>query len=729
MSQTKPEASSPASPRLRSSRWAIAFGATVGGAALLWSSTAPAQTSASAQAGSESLSPIVVTATRYAESSLDLPVSIDVVDKREIQQGQLEENLSESLAGVPGASVENRQNYAQDLQISIRGFGARSSFGVRGVRLYSDGIPGTMPDGQGQFSQFDLDSADRIEVLRGPFSALYGNASGGVISVFTEDGPPGYAVGGAAVVGPFNTQRYALKAGGTDGDLNYMIDAAHFSTDGYREHSAAERNHFNSKVRFELANNAHLTFVANAVETPFVQDPLGLTQAQLVDPTQAGIGAVTYNTRKNLSQEQAGIIYEQTLSDGIDIYAMVYGGHRATTQFQAIPQSTELISTSPGGIIDLGHVYGGTDVHVSDQLSLLGTPLRLTAGVSYDDLDETRYGYLNYIGSDLGVEGALRRDQTNRAFNTDEYLQGQWDPSVQWRLLAGLRHSLVDIGSYDRLAAPGVEPLTAVHYEATNPVAGVTYRVEPDVSVYAAYGRGFETPTLNDLAYRSVNGNPPGLNIGLRPAHSDNYEAGLKTSDPRLAFDFTGFYIDTHDELAVQQNSGGRSVYQNIPETERRGAEVGATGILGAGFSSRLAYTWMRAEVAQSYETCITTPCIDRPVAVGSRLPAVPENSLYAGLTWRPMKWGLSATLEAVGRAQIYANDLNTAAAAGFWDENFKVGLEQTLKEWHLTEFLRLDNIANRHYEETLIVNESNMRYFEPDPGRVVYLMLTATWQ
>ena len=158
----------------------------------------------------------------------------------------------------------------------------------------------------------------------------------------------------------------------------------------------------------------------------------------------------------------------------------------------------------------------------------------------------------------------------------------------------------------------------------------MTYRALPDVSLYAAYGRGFETPTLNDLAYRSVNGNPPGLNIGLRPAHSDNYEVGLKTSDPRLAFDLTAFYIDTHDELAVQQNSGGRSVYQNIPETERRGAEVGATGLLGAGFSSRLAYTWIRAEVAQSYETCITTPCIDHPVPVGNRLPAVPENSLYA---------------------------------------------------------------------------------------------------
>jgi iron complex outermembrane receptor protein len=544
-------------------------------------------------------------------------VSIDRVDQREIQQGQLEENLSESLAGVPGASVENRQNYAQDLQISIRGFGARSSFGTRGVRLYSDGIPGTMPDGQGQFSQFDLGSADHIEVLRGPFSALYGNSSGGVISIFTEDGPPGAELGATAVAGPFDTHRYALKAGGTESSLNYVVDAAHFDTDGYRDHSSAQRNNFNSKVRLDLDNHARLTLVANVVETPYVQDPLGLTAAQLAaNPVQAGTNAVLYNTRKNLSQEQAGIIYEQPLAEGLDLTAMIYGGHRATTQYQAILKSAEAVPTSPGGIIDLGRVFGGTDVHVSDEVSLAGTPLRLTAGVSYDDLDETRYGYLNYIGTELGVEGALRRDQTNHAFNTDEYAQAQWDPATQWRVLAGVRHSLVDIASEDHLAAPGVEPLTAVHYEATNPVAGVTYRATPDVSLYAAYGRGFETPTLNDLAYRSVNGNPPGLNIGLRPAHSDNYEAGLKTAGPGLTFDLTGFYIETQDELAVQQSSGGRSVYQNIPETERRGAEAGLTDSLGAGFSTRVAYTWLRAEVAQAYTTCITLPCVDHTVGL-----------------------------------------------------------------------------------------------------------------
>jgi iron complex outermembrane recepter protein len=709
------------------SHWAIRRGLALG-MTLAWSCCIRAQTPAAAGAPESGLSPIVVTATRSPESSLDLPVSIDRVDQREIQQGQPEENMSESLAGVPGASIETRQNYAQDLQISIRGFGARSSFGTRGVRLYSDGIPGTMPDGQGQFSQFDLGSADHIEVLRGPFSALYGNASGGVISVFSEDGPPGSEIGATAVVGPFDTHRYSLKAGGTASDLNYMLDAAHFDTDGYRDHSSAERNHFNSKVRLELENHARITLIANVVESPYIQDPLGLTAAQLgADPRQAGTNALLYNTRKNLSQEQAGIIYEQTLFAGLDLSATLYGGHRATTQFQAILKSVELTPTSPGGIIDLGHVYGGTDVHVSDQLLLAGTPLKLTAGLSYDDLDETRYGYLNYIGTALGVEGALRRDQTNHAFNTDEYVQAQWDPAAQWRVLTGLRHSLVDVASEDHLAAPSVEPLTAVHYEATNPVAGVTYRANPNVSLYAAYGRGFETPTLNDLAYRSVNGNPPGLNIGLRPAHSDNYEAGIKSAGSHLAFDLTGFYIDTHDELAVQQSSGGRSVYQNIPETERRGAEAGMSATLPAEFSARVAYTWLRAEVAQPYSTCITSPCIDHTVAVGSRLPAVPENSLYMALSWRPQKWGFSTTLEAVGRAQIYANDLDTAAADGYWVENLKVGFEQAMQGWNLSEFARIDNILNRSYVDSVILNDTNMRYFEPEPGRVFYLMLAAT--
>ncbi len=244
---------------------------------------------------------MVVTATRIAEDSRDLPISIDRVDAQTIQSGQLQVNLSESLVTVPGVSAQNRQNYAQDLQLSVRGFGARSNFGVRGVRLYSDGIPGTMPDGQGQFSQFDLSSAGHIEVLRGPFSALYGNSSGGVISIFTEDAKPGYSYGAQAEYGTFNTQRYDLKTTGDNGAVNYVVDTSHFQTNGYRVHSDAQRNLFNSKLSLAPSDTSKLTIVGNAIETPFTQDPLGLTRAQFeANPTQAGVNAMP-TTRAKIS--------------------------------------------------------------------------------------------------------------------------------------------------------------------------------------------------------------------------------------------------------------------------------------------------------------------------------------------------------------------------------------------------------------------------------------------
>jgi iron complex outermembrane receptor protein len=689
------------------------------------------------------LAPIVVTGTWVAQSSADLPASVDRVDRAAIQEGQLQVNLSESLMTVPGVSAQSRQNYAQDLQISVRGFGARSSFGVRGVRLYSDGIPGTMPDGQGQFSQFDLGSADHIEVLRGPFSALYGNSSGGVIAVFTADAQPGYSVGSTAEYGTFNTQRYALTTTGADGLLNYVVDAAHFQTDGFRFHSEAERNNFNTKVRLAVRDTSTLTLIGNAVQTPFVQDPLGLTRAQLaVNREQSGVGAISYNTRKDLAQEQAGAIYDQKLSADDDFTTTLYTGHRATTQFQAIPQATQQNAPLyPGGVIDLSRAFWGLDAHVADHRSIAETPLQVVAGMSYDDLQEARKGYLNYIGSQLGVEGALRRDEANHVYDFDQYLQAQWDPAARWRLIAGVRHSSVEVASHNHLpgiAAPDSGVRSGVRYSAVNPVAGVTFRAAPAVNVYGSYGKGFETPTLNDLAYRSTNGSLPGLNLALKPARSNNFELGLKAGNDRLRANLAGFSIKTEDELAVLANSNGRTVNQNIGETTRRGAELGLDAAWDGGFSARLAYTYIRAVVAKSYYTCVGAPC--RPpatitgklpanyvlVAAGSYLPAVPMNALYAGVTWKYSPWGFTTTVEAQSRARIYTDDRNSDAASGFWVANVRAGFEQESRHWRFSEYARLDNLANRDYVGSVIVNESNSRFFEAAPGRTAYVMFNA---
>jgi len=685
------------------------------------------------------LAPIVVTATRVAQSSADLPASIDLIDQHTIQSGQLQVNLSESLMTVPGVSAQNRQNYAQDLQLSVRGFGARSSFGVRGVRLYSDGIPGTMPDGQGQFSQFDLSSAGRIEVLRGPFSALYGNSSGGVIAVFTEDATPGHSVAGTAEYGTFNTQRYAVKTTGSDEVVNYVVDAAHFQTDGYRFHSDAERNNFNAKLRFAASESSTVTVVANAIETPFVQDPLGLTRAQLAaNPEQAGTGAIPFNTRKSLGQEQLGLVFDDKLSGNDEVSSTVYTGHRATTQFQAIPQATQQNAPLyPGGVIDLDRAFWGVDAHVTDQRNIAGTSLQVVAGVSYDDLEEARKGYLNYVGSQLGVEGAVRRDEANHVYDFDQYLQGQWDPAARWRLSAGLRNSIVEVASHNHLQGI-TEPDSGVRYSAVNPVAGVTFRAASAVNMYGSYGKGFETPTLNDLAYRSTNGSLPGLNLALKPARSDNFEVGVKAGGGQVRADLAVFYVKTKDELAVLANSSGRTVNQNIGETTRRGAELGVDALWGGGFSARVAYTYIRAVVAQAYYTCVGAPC--RPpatltgplpanyvlVAAGDHLPAVPMNALYAGLTWEYAPWGFRSTVEAQSRSRIYTDDRNSDAAAGYWVANLRAGFEQESKRWRFSEYARLDNLANRDYVGSVIVNESNSRFFEAAPGRTAYIMFNA---
>jgi iron complex outermembrane recepter protein len=687
----------------------------------------------------DDLSSVVVTATRIPENARDLPVSIDRVDAQTIQQGQLQMNLSESLVTVPGVSAQSRQNYAQDLQLSVRGFGARSSFGVRGVRLYSDGIPGTMPDGQGQFSQFDLGSADRIEVLRGPFSALYGNSSGGVIAIFTEDAKPGYFTEGTTEYGTFNTQRYALKTTGDNGEVNYVIDGSHFQTDGYRDHSYAERNLFNTKVSLEPTETSKLTIVGNAIQTPFVQDPLGLTQAQLdANPRQAGVNAIAYDTRKSLDQEQLGVAYQDQFNPADELFASAYTGHRGTTQFQAIPQATqEAAPLYPGGVIDLDRAYYGMDVHVADQRAPGGTPLTIVGGLNFDDLAETRQGYLNYIGSQLGVQGALRRDETNYVYDFDQYLQAQWDPAARWRLIGGVRNSTVHVTSHGHLAVLD-DADSGVQYSAVDPVAGIIFRATSALNVYGSYGKGFETPTLNDLAYRSVDGSLPGLNLGLKPARSDNYEVGIKAGNAAIRANLAAFYIKTTDELAVLQNFSGRTVDQNIDETNRRGLELAMDADWVGGFSARLAYTYIRAVVGQAYFTCVAAPCnpLQNPegplppnykeVAAGSFLPAVPKNALYAGVTWSYTPLGFTSTVDAESRARIYANDVNTAAATGYWVANVRAGFVQDSAHWRFSEFLGVDNLADRSYVGTVIVNETSSRFFEAAPGRTAYVVFTA---
>ncbi|WP_428993877.1 TonB-dependent receptor domain-containing protein [Achromobacter insuavis] len=682
---------------------------------------APAVAAMAAESQPPQTAPVVVSGTRIGLSPLETPASVDLVEGAAMRRGQPGINLSEGLAGVPGLQIQNRQNYAQDLQLSSRGFGARSTFGVRGVRLYVDGIPATMPDGQGQTSNIDIGSLDRVEVLRGPFSALYGNSSGGVLLAHTEDGAVPSAIGASAWAGGDHTWRYGAKASGASGGMDYVIDLSRMTTDGYRDHSAARKNLGNAKLGVQLDDASRLTIVANSVDLA-AQDPLGLTYAQFQDAPRSADLAAQYDTRKTVRQTQGGLVYERHVDGANTLRLMLYYGQRDTTQFQAIPPAAQAAPTQAGGVIDLRRRYGGADLRWTSELGPTQRPLTLVGGFSYDTMREARKGYQNYTGDgasrQLGVQGALRRDETNTVYNADPYLQASWRVAPRWTLDAGLRYSTVAFRSRDHYIAPGNgDDSGDARYRRALPVAAVRYQPDARTSLYASYGRGFETPTLNELSYRP--GGLPGLNFGLAPALSDNAEAGLKTDLAGGQLTAAVFRVSTRDEIVSAGSTGGRATFRNAGRTRRDGVELGwSAGFAGHG-RAQLAYTWLDARYRDDAGGAIRA---------GHRIPGIARQSAYAALGWAPPQ-GWQAGIEGRYLSRLYADDANDAAAPGYVVAALSAGYIKRLGEWELSAYARVDNLFDRHYAGSVIVNESNGRYYEPAPGRSVGMGVGVTYR
>jgi len=683
-------------------------------------------------ASAQTLAPISVTATRTELPPFDVPASVDVLDGERIRtDGRAQVNLSESLTLVPGLLARDRQNQAQDLQLSVRGFGARSTFGVRGVRLYVDGIPATMPDGQGQLSHIDLASVGRIEVLRGPFSVLYGNSSGGVMQVFTEEGQGSPVVSSSAATGSHGLRRFDIKASGAAGALGYVLSAGRLSTDGYRAHSAAEREGANLRLDWALDSDRKLTLLANTVSVE-AQDPLGLERKVFDAAPRSAALATTYNTRKTVRQSQIGAVYEHRVNADNQLRLMVYGGERATTQFQSIPVAAQT-TQHPGGVIGLDRNYGGLDARWTTRTALAQRPLEIVSGLAYDTMNETRRGWQNFQGATLGVQGALRREEDNRVTSLDPYVQATWKPDPRWTVNAGVRHSLVRFNSDDNYIVVGNgNDSGSVRYSATLPAAGVTFAPSEQWRVYAAAGRGFETPTFSELAYRPV-GTGTGLNFSLRPSRSDNLEAGIKwrsaaETSPRIELTAAVFQAVTQDEI-VARTTGGRSTFQNAGETRRRGLELATSMSPARHWLAQLSYTLLDARYRDAFACPVNNDfCPTGRVPAGNRIPGTARNALAMELGWRPPT-GWRAGIDARYLSSVAVNDFNNDAAASFVTWGSHVGYVAEINRWTLAATARLDNLTDRKYAGSVIVNEVNGRYFEPAAGRTYVLSLSANYR
>ncbi|HCQ8026284.1 TPA: TonB-dependent receptor [Klebsiella pneumoniae] len=680
---------------------------------------------AAAQAADEQT--MVVTAAPTTVSELDTPAAVSVVNGDEMRQAAPRVNLSESLGAVPGLQVQNRQNYAQDLQLSIRGFGSRSTYGVRGLRIYVDGIPATMPDGQGQTSNIDIGSVDTIEVLRGPFSALYGNSSGGVINVTSQTGTQPPTVEASSYYGSFGSWHYGMKATGAvgdgshAGDVDYTVSTNRFTTHGYRDHSGARKNLANARLGVRINDVSKLTLLLNSVDIK-ANDAGGLTADEWRDNPRQSPRGDQYNTRKNTRQTQAGLRYERQLSAQDDLSVMMYAGERETTQFQSIPRAPQLKPSHAGGVIDLTRHYQGIDTRLTHRGELL-VPVTLTAGLDYENMSERRKGYENFVmvngAPQYGEQGALRRNERNLMWNVDPYLQTQWQLTDKLSLDAGVRYSSVWFDSNDYYITPGNgDDSGDASYHKWLPAGSLKYALTDAWNVYLSAGRGFETPTINELSYRSDN--QSGLNFGLKPSTNDTVEIGSKTRIGNGLFTAALFQTNTDNEIVVDSSSGGRTSYKNAGKTRRQGMELGLDQQFGESWRLKAAWTWLDA-------TYRTNVCDDASCN-GNRIPGIARNMGYASFGYQSEQ-GWYAGSDIRYMSDIMANDENTAKAPSWTVVGLTTGYKWSYGRMDMDLFGRIDNLFDREYVGSVIVNESNGRYYEPAPGRNYGIGLNLAWR
>lgn len=675
-------------------------------AALLASGFAP---SAMAQSV---LDEVVVSANRQEQQAFDAPAAINSVGAETLSVAGPQVNVSEALSRIPGVSASNRNNYAQDPQISIRGFGARAAFGVRGIKLLTDGIPASIPDGQGQASTFALTSTDRIEVLRGPLAVLYGNSSGGVIQAFTRKASETPELSLMGYTGSYGLRRGDVQLSTTSGKAGFLADYSHFETDGYRVNSAAKRTQFNGKYDLKQSEKTQLSFILNIWDQPYALDPAGLTAAQLAsDRTQAGTNTVARRVRKITSQEQIGSTLRHEDSAGRTWEGRIYGGQRENLQYQALGTT--------GQWVGLDRDYYGLGLSASQNQTLAGVPTLFTVGLESDYAKERRQG-----GNATGGEksGAPTRDEDNIAQSSNAFVVGNFLVSERYSVTAGARLGEVRFESRDFIpvTAQNADGSGKVRYSQFSPAVGVTRHVSPNTNVFVNYGRGFETPTLAEVAYASSSaGTTPTstFNQSIRASKNDQAEFGIKwrpDSGQRLSAVF--FWVSSTDEIVTDQSAFGRTSFKNAPKTKRLGAELSWV----RNWSDQWRSVFAASVINATYDTAFVAGTT--PIASGTNIPGIPGHVVFGEIEWAesrnaraiPQGWSAGIEIQSVGRR--YANDTNTLSADPFETVALRAGYSRNIGVTDLQFFARIDNLLDKKYVGSVIVN--NASPFEPSPER-----------
>lgn len=663
----------------------------------------------------EPLPVIKVEATRTDTPYMQTPASVYRIDAPKNDQS-LQVNLTELVKGIPSVQVRNRENYAQDLQLSMRGFGARSTFGVRGIRLYVDGIPATMPDGQGQTSNIDMNSLSHLEVLTGPFSSLYGNSSGGAVLATTREGQGKDSIEMNYAGGSHNKNHAGLVLQGgakNQNEPSYILSSSYFDTDGYRDHSSAEKVLNNAKLTWNLDDGSKINWVTNYVKI-HADDPQGLNRTQWQKkPRQVNDANNIYNVRKDIEQTQTGITWSKPINDHNELYAMTYFGNRQVTQYQSIPQSPQNNPNHAGGVIDFARNYYGADFRWTGKELLPNT--RFSAGLAIDSMDEDRKGYENFNlvngNPSYGVKGTLRRDEDNSLWNVDPYVQASWQFLPTWHLDTGVRYSNVHYKSKDHYLNNGNDS-DKTDYNKVLPSAALSWQIMPELLTYVSYAKGFETPTFTEMAYQT-DSTKSGFNFDLKPATSDNYELGLKSQNQLGDFTLAIFHSKTQNDIVSAGTSNGRSTFRNADKTLREGVEFSWNKKLWKDLEINTSYSYLDAK----FDAAIPAVGAVKAVQKGNVIPGIAKNQAFLALAWKPEQ-GFYTGIDAQYMDKVYVDDINSDTAPSYTIASIYTGYAWKYADWGINGFARIDNLFDKNYAGSVIVNDSNSRFFEPADGR-----------
>ena len=642
------------------------------------------------------LQPVTIYSSRFTAKDIQTPMSITVIDQSRLQIGQSKMSIFESLGAVSGVFTMNSENFNQDLRISIRGFGARAAFGIRGIKVMVDGIPESIPDGTAKVGNLDVGTMERMEIMKGPSSGLYGNASGGVISIFTENPTSPFAEI-QTQIGAYGLQRYQFKAGQTINKLMYFVSASRLTSTGFRDHSTLERNFFNGKLMYNFSENTKLIFLINHINSPRAEDAGGLTQTDIdKNRTQARQQNIDFDASETFKQNRIALIYDQKINQKHAINGRIFYLNRDFASKQPLEAS---------GQIAFQRIFAGGGFNYQ----FATDKYRLKTGLDLENQQDNRQRYDN---KKEGVRGTLRLDQNEEFRNIGVFLLHELTILPKLKLSLNTRFDDIQLKISDKFLSDG-DQSTTQSFQRFSPMLGLSFSPTLSSAVYTNISTNFETPSLNELS-----NNPSGtggFNPTLNPQKSRNYEVGYKgILGKKFRADVALFYIKVEDEIVPYQIAGqiGRTYFRNAGLSERKGLELGLTYKILAGLTTYFNYTYSDFQY-KTYQT--TAGRFD-----GNILPGIPKHNIYGEIRYFP-RIGLYAITQIRSISKIYADDANTAQNEGYVTVNLRAGYQYKIGNFQFEPFVGVNNVLNEIYNANVQINATASRYFEPAQGSFVF--------